>query len=86
MKFLTNAMLATTLFIAGFAQAAEPVKANEINVIDIQKDAQAYIMENISVISLKDLFLESELLFVKSGKALKKDGKELIASNELIAE
>lgn len=86
MKFLTNAMLTTTLFLAGFAQAAEPVKANEINVIDIQKDAQAYLMENISVITLTDLFLESESLFAKSGKAIKKDGKELVASNELNAE
>ncbi len=86
MKFLTKTVLVSVLFATGFAQSAEPMKANEINLSDMQRDAQVYIAEHIRNFPLDGLSVKTEIFLADKPKTPNKNEKSLVVNNRVIAD
>ncbi|WP_286262483.1 hypothetical protein [Thalassotalea atypica] len=86
MKNLTKAILLSTLFSAGFVQAAEPTDVTKINTQDFQNVAHAYLNESLMLVATNDVKQDASSLLAQISINAKANDKELIANNSLIAE
>jgi len=86
MKSLTKAVFFSTLFSAGFVQAAESVKATPVNIDNLQATAQNYVAKHMVNISLNNLPQFELLVLTKTKKQSEQGIKSAVIDDRLIAD
>lgn len=86
MKSLTKAVFISTLLLAGFVQAAEPVKVSPINIDSLQAVAQNYVAKHMVNIAINEPAQFDQLVLTKTNKQNKKMNASLVVNNRIIAD